>query len=473
MTDPHTQNLSEISHLFLSGVREHAGNGAARPTRIPPPRQNISIDMTPEEFAAAQQGEPAATAKDSSKIGPVTALIAAHLGETLHTQVKSYARHLAAKYNQRIGIIEIDASLFRLHTVERSLGSSADESVEPAEFEAHQLGEALDEMSWDIDRWLLLLPAPRTPEARALLRTCSDWTLLSTADHDGMVAAYRSLKGLSDGAAKRPHLSLAILDTNLAEAQRIHHKLAGVCTQFLHWPVTDFSPVSDPPANVSAHSILVWNPTHDKAQVAAGQHWKVATRFLQRAPAPVALVDDAPTLTQAESDFVAESSAATPTPIPMPQPTLRPALPPVDSAVSEIIDLPDSDPSNILPAILQQFTGELVECPVRAPMCPEARLAITRDRRILLLAVARQGLPDLRAIGQAYRWLIENRALISMAVPQFSIDPHQHPAIRLIINQADLAADILQPLLQSSSVSVQSYRTLRWGQKTGLLLEAA
>ena len=30
-------------------------------------------------------------------------------------------------------------------------------------------------------------------------------------------------------------------------------------------------------------------------------------------------------------------------------------------------------------------------------MCPEARLAVTRDRRVVLLAVARQGLGELRS----------------------------------------------------------------------------
>ena len=37
----------------------------------------------------------------------------------------------------------------------------------------------------------------------------------------------------------------------------------------------------------------------------------------------------------------------------------------------------------------------------------------------------------------------------------------------------DLSADLLQPVLQSDHVTVQSYRKLRWGGRTGLLLEAA
>jgi hypothetical protein len=106
-------------------------------------------------------------------------------------------------------------------------------------------------------------------------------------------------------------------------------------------------------------------------------------------------------------------------------------------------------------------------------MCPHASLAVSRERRLVLVGVARQGLSDLRAIGQAYRWLIENRPLISLAVPQFAIDAHQLPRLHLLVDHADVTADVLQPMLQSANVTVHAYRKLRWGGKTGLLLEAA
>ena len=60
-----------------------------------------------------------------------------------------------------------------------------------------------------------------------------------------------------------------------------------------------------------------------------------------------------------------------------------------------------------------------------------------------------------------------------MAIPQFAIDAHSLPQLRLLVDQADLSAQILQPMLESGHVSVQAYRKLRWGAKTGLLLEAA
>ena len=74
---------------------------------------------------------------------------------------------------------------------------------------------------------------------------------------------------------------------------------------------------------------------------------------------------------------------------------------------------------------------------------------------------------------QRSAWPIENRPLISLAVPQFAIDAHQLPRLHLLVDHADVTAEILQPMLQSANVIVHAYRKLRWGAKTGLLLEAA
>jgi hypothetical protein len=145
--------------------------------------------------------------------------------------------------------------------------------------------------------------------------------------------------------------------------------------------------------------------------------------------------------------------------------------------VTEVIDLPahavDAGVSGIVEAILRHRSSELVECPIAPPMCPKARLAVGRDRRVVMLAVAQHGLADLNAIGLAYKWLQENQTLIGMAVPQLSIDTHQSPHLSLLIDQADSAAHTLQPMLQGDHVTVKTYRKLRWGGKTGLLLEAA
>ena len=123
--------------------------------------------------------------------------------------------------------------------------------------------------------------------------------------------------------------------------------------------------------------------------------------------------------------------------------------------------------------VMQAGNGAMVECPIRPPSCPTARLAVARDRRLMLLAVAGQGLPGLRGVASAFRWLSENRGLLAMALPQFAIDAEQPPLLRLMVDCADLHADLLRPMLESPCVKVDTYRRVRWGQKMGLLLEAA
>ena len=140
----------------------------------------------------------------------------------------------------------------------------------------------------------------------------------------------------------------------------------------------------------------------------------------------------------------------------------------------EVVDLPEGELTDgVVAAMMKHSMNEVVECPVRPPMCPQARLAVTRDRRIVVIAMAGRGLTDLRAIGLAYRWVVENRTLLSMAMPQFALDAHQHPHQRLLVDRHDVDADVLQPIFQVDTVSIHTYRRVRWGERTGLLLNAA
>jgi hypothetical protein len=161
--------------------------------------------------------------------------------------------------------------------------------------------------------------------------------------------------------------------------------------------------------------------------------------------------------------------------------TIAPAATSADANVSDVIDLPTEDDApaagggsaSIITAVIRNAAGGLIECPVRPPMCPEAHLTIDRDRQLVLLAVAGEGLGELRTIAQAYRWLMENRALVAMALPQFAIDALRSPRLRLLVDHSDVSAELLQPMLQSGNVTVQAYRKVRWGGKMGLLLNAA
>ena len=532
MSDPSKENLREISHLFLSSVRDLASNGAPRPQRTPPPRPQApshSLDMTPEEFAQMFGGidghdETAETANQSPERGlapvpHVHAIIGAHLNGKQFDRAKEYARHLASTAGLRVGLIEIDASEFRVMCFDRTAdngddGADAVTAESETSFDPRRMNEVLEELSWDVQRWLLVLPQIRVPEARGLLRECSRWVLLSTCDHDGVIACYRTLKGLTDlwpggATADKPQLSLALLDALESEqAERVSAKLVSVCQQFLNWPV-EAEPAVDASQPVAEHLVMCARPTRDKGQLAAAPQWEIVADLIARSKQTLAATtvepmdpEDAAATETVHSAEAADADTATavvaaeankippdfepvmrsiPMPQQPPQPSsTQPALTisrDADGDVTEVIDLPahavDAGVSGIVDAILRHCASELVECPIAPPMCPKARLAVGRDRRIVMLAVAQHGLSDLNAIGLAYKWLQENQTLIGMAVPQLAIDTHQAPHLSLLIDQADTAAHTLQPMLQGDHVTVKTYRKLRWGGRTGLLLEAA
>src|SRR5688572_17440762 len=130
MSEPSNEHrpLSEISHLFLSSVRDKATNGQQRPVRTPPPKQNVSLDLTPEEFAQVfgageDDDETATDARGDGPVHQVTAVIAAHLNGRQRERVNEYARHLAAD-GTRVGVIEVDASEFRVTCFDKFHGVS-------------------------------------------------------------------------------------------------------------------------------------------------------------------------------------------------------------------------------------------------------------------------------------------------------------------------------------------------------------
>lgn len=537
---PKKKPLSEIGHLFLSDVRDRHLGGAPRPQRTPPggsakaphakpasaPRTDVSIDLTPEEYAqvfgggagaaSMAAGTRAATSQGARRTPPMTAILGEHLNGKQFARVKEYARHLAAREG-RVGLIELDGSEFRLMCFEADGESaecptvSAATEVATEAYDPRAMAEAVEELNFDVDRWLLLVPSPRVLEAQPLLALVDHWVLLTTCDHDGVVSSYRMLKGMAD--LGRARLTLAVLDAHdEVHAAKVHNKLAGVCEQFLGRALQAEPPVRRA-YRVAEHLVMLCRPNRDKAQLGNPPQWAIVEEFLAKAkaastaPAPAdetetaeavgpRSVDDneqdgvsidptAPTQRELVGDVVVPTAGA-----PAPEAIMAEATPvavgaqtpasgagPVsDESASNVLDLPSMDASaeQIVSAVLKQDGGSaLLECPVRPPMCADARLAVTREHGVVLVAVAGRGLNELRSIGQAYRWLVENRSLIGMAVPQLAIDAKQTPHLRLLVDRRDANADVLQPMLGGDHVTVQSYRRLKWGQKAGLLLEAA
>ena len=517
---PTKKSLSEISHLFLTSVRDNV-TGGSRPTRRPPgsflpgasqpstaTAANVSVDLTPEEFARTFDAAPRLDALADPavpslpdgpvarpSVGPVSALICPQLNGRQAERARDYARHLAAG-GDRVGLIEVDAGECRVTCFELAVGDDAADAADAADAtvvaDVAPFSDGLDELAWDVDRWVLLLPNARLPDARSLLREVNHWTLLSTCDHDGVVSCYRAVKGLAD--VPRPRLTLALLDaTDPEESAKVYRKIAGVCQQFLGWPMTAEPAVEPTDDAVAEHVSLVYRPRADRGRA---PQWRAVADFLARAGDDAAVATPVPAAEEAVpvtplpppaaapvrvADFVVPA-AIEPAPVipavPAPEPTMptfATVADPIADDAADVAELPGGvvTESAVLSAVMSNGHGSLVECPVKPPACPTATLAIGRDRRLVLLAVAKRGLGEVRAIAAAYKWVAENRPLLSMAMPQFAIDAHAAPKLRLVVDHADAGADLLLPMTENANVSVQTYRKLRWGGKVGLLLDAA
>jgi hypothetical protein len=449
--------LSEISHLFLSEIRARQPGGP-RTTRVPPKKsEDLSIDMSPEEFAASLEPahvelEPESPITSRSKPAQVSVVIAGHLMDQSAAGVRQSARQLASEAGP-IGLIEADAAELTITCFEKGAPTpSAPMTVDIQD--ARRISQILNELSYDLDRWLICLPNTRTPESRDLLRAASHWVLLTTADHEGVVATYRALKGLSELGHRR--VSLVVLDArDDAHADAVFRKLDAVSRQFLQCGLETGS-LLRAAKNVSEHVLLQACASGDQP-ASAPQHWRIIR------------------------DLMSAVSEATPQPKSEQPKAMKLNIPenpkmPIETPLPEVIELQgDSGERSILDAVVRQggADGRWVTCPIHPPMCPEALLAVGRDQRLMLLAVCGRGLGQLLSIGQAHRWMSENGELIRMALPQLAIDPAMVPAVMLLVDYNDLSADVLQPLLQSGTVTVQAYRKVKWGAKTGLLLEAA
>lgn len=466
--------LSEISHLFLSEIRSRQPGGP-RPARVPPKKsEDVSIDMSPEEFAASlepapielrnetstahsqtspAQTSPAQTSTARSRPARVSVVISAHLMEQSAPSVRQYARQLAAEAGP-IGLIEADASEFTVTCFEKDGGPAAT----PVSIDANdsrRISETIGELSYDVDRWLVCLPNSRTAESRELLRAAPHWVMLTTADHEGVVATYRALKGLSE--LGRRSVSLVVLDArDESHADAVFRKLDAVSRQFLQSGL-ESGTLLRPARNITEHILLHCRPSGDHAPAAPAIHWQIIRELMSAADAP---------LHEPKNEQPKTMKLNIP----------ENAKMPVETTMPEVIELPgDASDRSILDAIVRQggAEGRWVTCPIHPPMCPESLLAVGRDQRLMLLAVAGRGLGQLLSIGQAHRWMSENGELIRMALPQLAIDPAMTPAVTLLVDHNDLSAEVLQPLLQTGTVTVQAYRKVKWGAKTGLLLEAA
>lgn len=503
------QNLAEIGHLVLTSVRERQVGGAARPVRVPPGgqrmeataaatvRRDVSIDMTAEEFAAQMAAAsgmqivrddeddacdapdevdaPAEERKVRAK--PVAVVIGGHLGEELAERAGEYARHVARAV-RRVGVVYVDEGGIRVCCVDGS--SPSGQSAEEATIE--QVAGALGELNWDVNRWVVV-----GADVRPMLEEARSAVLLCSCGHEGVVSAYRTLKGLAE--VRPGELGVALLDAREhAEAGRVQRKISSVAEQYLGCAVR-MDAVVIASADFHEHELLT-------CECEPGEAWAVLRDFFAGAeemPKVVPTAEKSPEEREVERAAMAVDAAAPAvspvanaqavvaqiasdivTPITAqaePAPAMRMAS--AASSEPEVIELGAG--MDVVSAVVRHAGAGLVGCPaVKPPMMESgAEVAVTRERRLVLVAVAGEGLAGLEKVARAHRWLVENRSLVAMALPQMNVDAHQLPELRVLVDWQDAGAEGLRSLVGAGHVTVQTYRKLRWGGKTGVLVEAA
>ena len=387
------RNLSEISHLFLSDLRSLNGSGRTPPKRTPPggtpPRRpDETIDIAPAEMEGAGDD-------DVPHVPPVQAVIGARLNGALIRRASEFAASLGA--TRPVGLVLVEDATVRLLSV--TAGSGADEGAPGGPLvvsTAAALRDAVIEMGCDLDRWLVVVGDPRCQHARRLLAAIDEWVLLTVAQHEGVIAGYRTLKGLcdlpmgepgEDGGATiaTPHVTVAMLDATSDADARLHaKKLIGVCRQFLKVDIRDPDDLDEPKAtgamfaprsSVGAHAVrevvIAALPASGSAEL-----WPTLGSILcpgAAAQAPHLSPEDT------EGDF-AMFDAAQPTPRPMPEfniPSI--ALPPSQRPMASRAVADEWVPQQALNAAeevseVQRRMIDLIEVPdVARPPEPQGR----------------------------------------------------------------------------------------------------
>lgn len=474
------QDLRDISHLFLSSVRDRQTAGAPRPQRISPQqRAEQSIELSAEEMVevTTAAGADVGAAERQAFPPQIICVLAGHLGVSAHEKARDYAAAWCRSPDSpRVGLIELDASELCVRVLEydpRGVTCGVLGSQPGNPFPELELDRVLDELAREARRWIVVpRGSPRSPECRGILQSAASLVLLTTSDPSGTVAAYRVLKGLADAfnreARALPTISLAPTDAAIdpSGAQAAYLKIATVASKFLGCQVQrDPVPAIVP---VSERVVLHQRGTQRRAEQAG--YGQLIADWVAR-HAGLAATVDAGEAAMAEPPFAGSAEMAALT---------KPDHPFGESPSGldeQVIDLPPSvggdEARAIIAAVLATPQAGWVACPISPPTDRSTCVAVSRDRCLTLLAVAGEDMSRIASAARTYQWLCQNRELVAMAMPQMNIDALAMPRLVLLVDQSETVSDQLRSIVAGGNVTVLGYRKVRWSGKSGLLLQAA
>ncbi len=108
-------------------------------------------------------------------------------------------------------------------------------------------------------------------------------------------------------------------------------------------------------------------------------------------------------------------------------------------------------------------------CDVEVPGCPSVQLAIDAEGGLLLLTALGSRLEMLAELGWAMSWARENYGLLCRVFPRI----RTLPRARVYVDARTGELADLSSLMRGGEVELHRYRQVRWGDRRGLLLEAA
>lgn len=442
-------DLPQIANLFLSEVRDRVQSDASaalpRPTRTPP-------------GGAAPRPEPV----------PEPAL-----RKLLHagSPAPGLSARIIAALAPRGVALELGADGARLSLVDHELPADA---ADPESGSARELADALGELTSDVP---LLLVGAAQPSA-LLLASSSAWIVTVGDGEPEMIRAYQALKTLA--AAERRELILA---ADGPDAQPTLDRLVGVMGRFLSWQPDRTVRLSAEPAH--AHPILTCPDVAACAELAetigADAREAVASPRLPSEPARQTEFPGAPAQAEDVSPVVPEKTPEAPQ-LP-PRETIGAAAPrqPVmrlaaaddvaaeeDDATPRIYDLDGTGPHAVVDAVLAGQPS-LRPTDVPTPTAIACRVAVNADGRLTLLAAPAP--EDLGAAGQLLAWATDNLQLIARSLLGITVDISLAPHLHLYLPTR--TATPLARLLNPATTTAHTYLPVRWGQRRGLLLDAA
>ncbi|MFN4242245.1 MAG: hypothetical protein ACK4PI_03305 [Tepidisphaerales bacterium] len=439
--------------------------------------------------------------------------------------VAEVARSLVGA-GRRVGTLQYAGGRVRLGLADGELPTDANETAESAT--ARELHDAAAELSADVDGWVVATDDLRST-ALALEMSAAvpmggsmpatGWVVPVAAGEEGRVEAYRTVKALATWVSGRGPASentesgrdaggtgapwagrgRLVLAATEPAAMAVVGQLREVIRKFLSWDAADallvgeasqtdvhplMSAVLTPDEwSVVQSSVLLPHTAHrgdaaEPAQAAAGQAGEPSETPMDSAAAAGdgmgAGVSKGQTPTETTTVEVPADAVQTerrgPTAADRAEtyPTLGWSA---DDPV--VIELPSATAEGVLEAVLEA-SPEWQDCDVPVPATVPCRVVADRTGRAVLVAAvdrepAKMG-SEVVQVGRAAGWLQEHLTLVARAARPIRVEPSL--GVHVVVYVPTATRPHLASLVQAG-VEVVGYRSLRWGGRLGLLVEAA